>query len=170
MKLLHHFAHSLSIHLRRVKCWEEILTMIITILIGLLRMTAVRVYYKCCMGSVQPPQQYLPSIQFFCIIFQVCQAARINYGELIKFLKRECKCNSKLCPNWECTCMADDENGKLGDCSCPSCDCLSYTSCQVHIFQQLLSSFIDVCHPSSLWLFLSNIDGAGVSDTSCFWF
>ena len=66
--------------------------------------------------------------------------------------------------------MADDENGKLGDCSCPSCDCLSYTSCQVHIFQQLLSSFIDVCHPSSLWLFLSNIDGAGVSDTFCFWF
>ena len=40
--------------------------------------------------------------------------------------------------------MADDENGKLGDCSCPSCDCLSYTSCQVHIFQQLLSSFIDM--------------------------
>ena len=68
------------------------------------------------------------------VMIKVCEAARINYSEMIKFVRRECKCKSKVCLNWECTCMVDDETGELGDCVCPPCDCPSCISCQVYNF------------------------------------
>ena len=68
------------------------------------------------------------------VMIKVCEAARINYSEMIKFVRRECKCKSKVCLNWECTCMVDNETGELGDCVCPPCDCPSCISCQVYNF------------------------------------
>ena len=46
------------------------------------------------------------------VMIKVCEAARINYSEMIKFVRRECKCKSKVCLNWECTCMVDDETSE----------------------------------------------------------
>ena len=73
---------------------------------------------------------------------QVCEAARLNFAELVKFLKKGCRCKTKLCQNWECTCIRDDDTGELGDCVCPACDCMSCTSCQV---QTLFTKRLKYC-------------------------
>ena len=104
------------------------------------------------------------------VMIKVCEAARINYSEMIKFVRRECKCKSKVCLNWECTCMVDDETGELGDCVCPPCDCPSCISCQVYTIFHIRKSklIIDMFHPSYL-RFFSNIDGANVQISFLFW-
>ena len=73
---------------------------------------------------------------------QVCEAARLNFAELVKFVKKGCRCKTKLCQNWECTCIRDDDTGELGDCVCPACDCMSCTSCQV---QTLFTKRLKYC-------------------------
>ena len=50
---------------------------------------------------------------------QVCESAHINFETVTQEAKRNCKCRTKLCPNWEC------------NCTCPVCDCDTCTSCQV---------------------------------------
>ena len=39
---------------------------------------------------------------------QVCESARINFETVTREAKRNCKCHTKLCPNWECTCIGDE--------------------------------------------------------------
>ena len=62
---------------------------------------------------------------------QVCESARINFETVTREAKRNCKCCTKLCPNWECTCIGEEDTGDLGNCTCPVCDCDTCTSCQV---------------------------------------
>ena len=66
-------------------------------------------------------------------VLKVCEAARINYEEVLKVVKQACKCSTKLCPNWECTCEADSVTGELEEeCTCLTCGCDDCSNCQVN--------------------------------------
>ena len=40
--------------------------------------------------------QYLPQ--------QMCESIRVNYEKYVKEMKKLCRCRTKICHNWECTC------------------------------------------------------------------
>ena len=65
---------------------------------------------------------------------QIDEAARINYEEVTKLMKKACKCKTKYCPNWECCCEVDEDTGELeGGCTCRPCGCEDCTSCKVRV-------------------------------------
>ena len=62
---------------------------------------------------------------------QACEAARINYQRIMKTAKKNCRCNTKECPNWECQCEEEEDSGEMGPCSCRPCSCDQCYSCKV---------------------------------------
>ena len=52
-----------------------------------------------------------------------CEGPQLNLDSLTKFMRKLCRCRSKLCPKWICSCDLDD-NGEVKDhCDCDPCDC-----------------------------------------------
>ena len=80
---------------------------------------------------------------------KVCEAARINYEEILKVVKLACKCSTKLCPNWEYTFEADSVTRELEEeCTCLTCGCDDCSNCQVKNFIDYLFN-----HPTSCMSF-----------------
>ena len=75
----------------------------------------------------------------------MCESARINFESFYKVVKRGCRCRTKLCRNWECTCDTDEDTEEQEECNCPSCDCDSCRECKVcllNINTKFLKCFI----------------------------
>ena len=56
----------------------------------------------------------------------------MNFEEAVKVMKKVCKCGTKMCSNWECTCDVNSDTGELEEeCTCPACGCEDCSTCQV---------------------------------------
>ena len=97
----------------------------------------------------------------------MCESARINFEAFYKVVKRGCRCRTKLCKNWECTCDTDQDTEEQEECQCPSCDCDSCRECKVcllNINTKFLKCFISTIDQtikatktSGVWVFEKNI-------------
>ena len=62
-----------------------------------------------------------------------CEGPQLNLDSLTKFMRKLCRCRSKLCPKWSCSCDLD-ENGEVKEhCDCDSCDCDECLKCEVSV-------------------------------------
>ena len=59
-----------------------------------------------------------------------CEGPQLNLESLKKYMRKLCRCNSKLCPEWICSCDLDDGEVKE-HCDCDPCDCDECLKCEV---------------------------------------
>ena len=64
---------------------------------------------------------------------KVCEGQQLNLDSLTKFMRKLCRCRSKLCPNWICSCDLDENEEVRGHCDCDPCDCEECLKCEVGI-------------------------------------
>ena len=43
-----------------------------------------------------------------------CEGPQLNLDSLTKFMRKFCRCRSKLCPKWICSCDLDENGGSQG--------------------------------------------------------
>ena len=69
-----------------------------------------------------------------------CEGPQLNYDTLRKRKQKMCKCKTKMCPMWFCTCDLDEEGEVRAECTCDPCFCDECMKCKVcnslsHIFK-----------------------------------
>ena len=62
-----------------------------------------------------------------------CEGPQINFEILRKHKKSLCQCQTKMCPNWFCTCELDEFEEVPSVCDCAPCLCDACSKCQVNI-------------------------------------
>ena len=60
-----------------------------------------------------------------------CEKPQLNYDTLRKWKRKLCKCGTKPCPLFSCTCDLDDEGEVPLECACEPCCCKECMKCQV---------------------------------------
>ena len=78
----------------------------------------------------QRPTETKPLTDHTTGLCHLCEAAKMNYTNVVKAFKTKCSCGTKHCPNWSCACPIANDDEEETRCLC-SCECEVCMSCQV---------------------------------------
>ena len=63
-----------------------------------------------------------------------CEQPQLNLESLVKYMKKLCRCRTKLCPRWYCSCNLDEHGEVKETCDCGGCDCDECMKCEVSVY------------------------------------